>query len=129
MISKPDCGYIPWLCWCSHSFSFYLRQAANIPEFKLLLVGAGGVGKKTFLERHRTGEFDMMRAAALGADVHPLQFSTNCGPIKFNVWPMPGSEIFGGAHNEYFAQADCAIVMFDHASSINTTMSLTGTMS
>ena len=33
-------------------------MAEYIPEFKLLLVGDGGVGKTTFVKRHRTGEFE-----------------------------------------------------------------------
>jgi len=28
------------------------------PEFKLILVGDGGVGKTTFVKRHLTGEFE-----------------------------------------------------------------------
>ena len=30
----------------------------DIPEFKLVLVGDGGVGKTTFVKRHLTGEFE-----------------------------------------------------------------------
>lgn len=30
----------------------------SIPEFKLILVGDGGVGKTTFVKRHLTGEFE-----------------------------------------------------------------------
>jgi GTP-binding nuclear protein Ran len=36
-----------------------LNQADGaIPEFKLILVGDGGVGKTTFVKRHLTGEFE-----------------------------------------------------------------------
>eukprot|EP01051_Picozoa_sp_SAG22_P002044 SAG22_NODE_87_length_21437_cov_14.162480_1_plen_139_part_10 len=34
-----------------------VSQAA-VPEFKLVLVGDGGVGKTTFVKRHLTGEFE-----------------------------------------------------------------------
>lgn len=34
------------------------HQAQNVPEFKLILVGDGGVGKTTFVKRHLTGEFE-----------------------------------------------------------------------
>lgn len=33
-------------------------QAETVPEFKLILVGDGGVGKTTFVKRHLTGEFE-----------------------------------------------------------------------
>jgi GTP-binding nuclear protein Ran len=31
---------------------------APVAEFKLVLVGDGGVGKTTFVKRHQTGEFE-----------------------------------------------------------------------
>ena len=34
------------------------KPAATAPRFKLILVGDGGVGKTTFVKRHRTGEFE-----------------------------------------------------------------------
>jgi hypothetical protein len=30
----------------------------NVPAFKVILVGDGGVGKSTFVKRHATGEFE-----------------------------------------------------------------------
>jgi GTPase SAR1 family protein len=63
------------------------------PEFKLILVGDGGVGKTTFVKRHLTGEFEKKYVATLGVEVHPLQFHTNRGPIKFNVWDTAGHEV------------------------------------
>jgi len=65
----------------------------NAPEFKLILVGDGGVGKTTFVKRHLTGEFEKKYVATLGVEVHPLLFHTNRGPIKFNVWDTAGQEV------------------------------------
>merc|ERR1712166_1633616 len=58
---------------------------SEIPEFKLVLVGDGGVGKTTFVKRHLTGEFEKKYIATLGVEVHPMPFFTNHGQIKFNV--------------------------------------------
>jgi GTP-binding nuclear protein Ran len=65
----------------------------DVPEFKLILVGDGGVGKTTFVKRHLTGEFEKKYVATLGVEVHPLLFHTNRGPIKFNVWDTAGQEV------------------------------------
>lgn len=35
-----------------------MQADSAIPEFKLILVGDGGVGKTTFVKRHLTGEFE-----------------------------------------------------------------------
>ena len=95
-------------------------QAAQqeIPEFKLILVGDGGVGKTTFVKRHLTGEFEKKYVATLGVEVHPLVFHTNRGPIKFNVWDTAGQEKFGGLRDGYYIQGQCAIIMFDVTSRI-----------
>jgi len=90
----------------------------SIPEFKLILVGDGGVGKTTFVKRHITGEFEKRYVATRGVEVHPLKFSTNLGPIQFNVWDTAGQEKFGGLRDGYYIQGQCAIIMFDVTSRI-----------
>lgn len=88
------------------------------PEFKLIIVGDGAVGKTTLVRRHRTGEFEKKYIPTLGVDVHPLQFNTNFGPIIFNVWDTAGQEKFGGLRDGYYIQGACAIIMFDVTSRI-----------
>ncbi len=111
---------------------------------KLVLVGDGGVGKTTFVKRHLTGEFEKKYVgeyfffftwyflfsnktfvclknkikATLGVEVHPLSFTTNRGPITFNVWDTAGQEKFGGLRDGYYIQGQCAIIMFDVTSRI-----------
>ena len=86
---------------------------AQIPEFKLLLVGDGGVGKTTFVRRHLTGEFEKKYVATMGVEVHPLLFHTNRGPIQYNCWDTAGQEVYGGLRDAYYIAGQCAIIMFD----------------
>ena len=96
-----------------------VKQAdPSIPQFKLILVGDGGVGKTTFVKRHLTGEFEKRYVATLGVEVYPLRFYTNCGNICFNVWDTAGQEKFGGLRDGYYIQGQCAIIMFDVTSRI-----------
>jgi len=88
------------------------------PEFKLVLVGDGGVGKTTFVRRHLTGEFEKKYNATIGVEVHPLQFQTNRGLIIYNVWDTAGQEKFGGLRDGYYIGGQCAIIMFDVTSRI-----------
>merc|ERR1711998_547310 len=91
----------------------------EVPQFKCLLVGDGGVGKTTFVKRHVTGEFEKKYVATIGVEVHPLNFDTNRGRICFNVWDTAGQEKFGGLRDGYYIQGQCAIIMFDVTSRIS----------
>jgi GTP-binding nuclear protein Ran len=81
--------------------------------FKCVLVGDAGVGKTTFVHEHLTGNFLQVYDPTLGVEVHPIVFNTSIGPIRFNVWDTAGQKKYSGLGDDYFVQADCAIVMFD----------------
>merc|ERR1719287_186230 len=85
---------------------------SEIPQFKCLLVGDGGVGKTTFVKRHLTGEFEKKYVATIGVEVHAMPFDTNRGRLIFNVWDTAGQEKFGGLRDGYYiqgsAQSSCS---------------------
>merc|ERR1711975_181206 len=98
--------------------SIAMAVQQEVPQFKCLLVGDGGVGKTTFVKRHVTGEFEKKYVATIGVEVHPLNFDTNRGRICFNVWDTAGQEKFGGLRDGYYIQGQCAIIMFDVTSRV-----------
>lgn len=87
-------------------------------NYKVVLVGDGGVGKTTFIKRHLTGEFEPKYLATLGVEVHPLGFNTTNGKIEFNVWDTAGQEKFGGLRDGYYINADACIVFGDVTSRV-----------
>jgi len=90
-----------------------MKAPDNAPKFKLILVGDGGVGKTTFVKRHKTGEFEKKYIATMGVEVSPLPFSTNLGIVVFNCWDTAGQEKFGGLRDGYYIGGQAAIIMFD----------------
>ncbi|XP_028396408.1 GTP-binding nuclear protein Ran-like [Dendronephthya gigantea] len=94
------------------------QKPVPVATFKLVLVGDGGTGKTTFVKRHMTGEFEKKYVATLGVEVHPLDFNTNRGLIRFNVWDTAGQEKFGGLRDGYYIQGQCGIIMFDVTSRV-----------
>lgn len=90
-----------------------MERTPPAKAFKLILVGDGGVGKTCFVKRHKTGEFEKKYVATLGVEVHPLDFRTNCGVIRFNCWDTAGQERFGGLRDGYYILGECGIIMFD----------------
>ncbi|KRX01512.1 P-loop containing nucleoside triphosphate hydrolase [Pseudocohnilembus persalinus] len=96
-------------------------QQANkniVAEYKLVFVGDGGVGKTTFVKRHRTGEFEKKYNATQGVEVSNIDFFTNHGGIRFNIWDTAGQEKLGGLREGYYIGANAAIIMFDVTSRI-----------
>ena len=43
--------------------------------------------------------------------MHSLDFYTNMGRIRFNVWDTAGQEKFGSLRDGYYIQGQCAIIM------------------
>jgi GTP-binding nuclear protein Ran len=46
-------------------------------------------------------------------EVHPLDFTTNRGKLRFYCWDTAGQEKFGGLRDGYYIHGQCAIIMFD----------------
>ncbi|XP_022961762.1 GTP-binding nuclear protein Ran-3-like [Cucurbita pepo subsp. pepo] len=89
------------------------QATVEYPSFKLVIVGDGGTGKTTFVKRHLTGEFEKKYEPTIGVEVHPLDFFTNYGKIRFYCWDTAGQEKFGGLRDGYYIHGQCAIIMFD----------------
>ncbi|XP_029130741.1 uncharacterized protein LOC109815993 [Cajanus cajan] len=96
-----------------HFMALPNQQTVDYPSFKLVIVGDGGTGKTTFVKRHLTGEFEKKYEPTIGVEVHPLDFFTNCGKIRFYCWDTAGQEKFGGLRDGYYIHGQCAIIMFD----------------
>ncbi|KAF8676054.1 hypothetical protein HU200_047559 [Digitaria exilis] len=77
------------------------------------------VGKTTFVKRHLTGEFEKKYEPTIGVEVHPLDFHTNCGKIRFYCWDTAGQEKFGGLRDGYYIHGQCGIIMFDVTSRLS----------
>ncbi len=66
------------------------QDKKDVPTFKLVLVGDGGVGKTTFVKRHLTGEFEKRYIPTHGVEVHPMSFKTSRGEVILDVWDTAG---------------------------------------
>lgn len=83
-------------------------------EFKVLLVGDGGVGKSALVKSHLTGEFERNWNQTVGEEIQPLRFRTNCGEVALNIWVVGRKGVESMDQREQlYLQGHAAIVMFD----------------
>lgn len=82
--------------------------------YKLVLVGAGGVGKSSLVikMKNKNFKFNDKYFPTLGVEVQNLIFRTSHGIICFNVWDIAGQQKFQGLRDGYYIGGDCAIVMY-----------------
>ena len=87
-------------------------------NYKIVLIGDGGVGKTTYIKRVLTGEFEKKYLATVGVEISTYNLNTTydgitSNMISFNIWDTAGQEKFGGLRVGYWIGADAFILMFD----------------
>ena len=85
-------------------------------NYKIVLIGEGGVGKTVFVKKHLTGDFVPRYNPTVSVEVTTVKFSTNYGDINFEVWDCAGQETFSGIGDGHYINADGAILFFDCSS-------------
>lgn len=83
------------------------------PEpYKVVFLGDGGVGKTALLKRHIENRFEKVYYPTLGAEVHPIRFQTNHGPVTLNIWDTAGQEKYVGLREGYLINATQAVIFY-----------------
>ncbi len=88
-----------------------LIMSKNI--IKLCIVGDANVGKTTFVNRIRKGDFITKYFPTHGVMVNPIEFYTSMGNVIINTWDCAGDEKLKGLDDGYYIGANIFIVMFD----------------
>lgn len=85
-----------------------------LKKYKITILGDKDIGKTTYINRLKTGEFNNIHIPTIGVDISQLKFNTNLyGEIVFNVWDTAGEEKHGGLREGYWIGSDAFILMFD----------------
>jgi len=86
--------------------------------FKIVVVGASGVGKTSLLERVAFNHFDMRKAPTIGVDFLPYTATLLDGTkVTMHLWDTAGQERYAQLNSAYWRAADAVISVFDATSS------------
>jgi len=85
-------------------------QGQALNEFKLILVGRGGVGKTTLVHRLATGEFkEFKRTPGINITRWPMEIGGKT--VRAHVWDFGGQEILHGTHRFFMTERALYLVL------------------
>lgn len=84
---------------------------------KVVIIGAGGVGKTSFVKRLFGCGFEPAYEPTTQTEIYTTPSAeTSVGNVTLNIWDFPGQTYNSGDIECYILGADIAIVMFDVSS-------------
>lgn len=93
---------------------YYFRTVATeaqpLNEFKLILVGRGGVGKTTLVNRLVTGNYkEFKRTPGISITKWPIEIDKD--EVRAHVWDFGGQEIMHGTHRFFMTERALYLIL------------------
>ncbi len=81
---------------------------------KIILIGDGGAGKTSLVNRFVHKKFSSIYKTTIGVDITPYQAFTQSGePVRFVLWDMSGQTHFKRFRARFYTGTSGAIVVYD----------------
>ena len=88
-------------------------MASNL-SFKIVVVGASGVGKSAIVQRLVEGTFREEGQSTVGVEFKSFSCQTQDGQnVKLQIWDTAGQERFRSVSKAYFRNAVGAVIVYD----------------
>lgn len=96
-------------------FDFFFRAGPRrmLQEAKILLIGQGGVGKTSLVNRLLDNKFDEAEAKTEGIRVRGWEVGEKNKKIRLNVWDFGGQEIMHATHQFFLTKRSLYILVLD----------------
>lgn len=94
------------------TFFFRSSHRRQLNEAKILLVGQGGVGKTSLVNRLLDNTFDKNEAKTEGIRIRDWSVGVN-KTVKLNVWDFGGQEIMHATHQFFLTKRSLYILVLD----------------
>ncbi len=82
-------------------------------SFKVILLGDYAVGKTSLLNRFLRGEFQPEYIPTIGTEISEKEFRFSSCIIRLMLWDLGGEKEFSEVREEYCANAQAAIIVYD----------------
>ncbi|XP_054707396.1 ras-related protein Rab-31-like [Uloborus diversus] len=85
----------------------------RVAEAKVVILGAQGVGKTSFINRYVGHIFEQHTSPTIGASFFSCNVRVDDHELKLSIWDTAGQERFRSMAPMYYRKANAAILMFD----------------
>ena len=93
--------------------SIQFGKAKALNEAKLLVVGPGGAGKSSLIEKLVEGTFQKGRDSTEGVEVTAWKIRSGRRQIKLNIWDFGGQEIQHSTHEFFLTKRAVYLLVFN----------------
>jgi internalin A len=97
----------------NYYFQHQTGQRKPLNEVKLLLVGQGGVGKTSLVQRLVENCFNPAENKTEGIAIHRWPLTINNQQIRLNVWDFGGQEIMHATHQFFLTKRSLYLLALD----------------
>ena len=82
-------------------------------NYRILIVGEGGVGKTSIATRMSTGSCDSKYTPTIGSDFYNCSFTVKGEEAKISMFDMSGNPEFIEVRNEFYKESQVLMMVFD----------------
>uniref|UniRef100_M4AYK1 small monomeric GTPase n=1 Tax=Xiphophorus maculatus TaxID=8083 RepID=M4AYK1_XIPMA len=79
---------------------------------KVILLGDGGVGKSSLMNRYVTDRFDSQSFHTIGVEFLNRDLEVDGRPVTLQIWDTAGQERFKSLRTPFYRGADCCLLTF-----------------
>ena len=85
------------------------------PRYKIVLIGDGGVGKTSLVERIQGHGFETKYHITIGANISVRDISVDDREYKFQLWDLAGQQRFETVRGLFYRGSHAAVLVYDQS--------------
>ncbi len=95
------------------AYYFNSRVAKPLNQAKLILVGRGGVGKTSLVQRLTADRFNPNEQKTDGIAITPWKIQIGQDEVRLNIWDFGGQEIMHATHQFFFTKRSVYVLVLN----------------
>ncbi len=85
------------------------------PRYKIVIIGDGGVGKTSLVERIQGHGFETKYHITIGANISVRDISVDDREYKFQLWDLAGQQRFETVRGLFYRGSHAAVLVYDQS--------------